>query len=169
MLWFVRADRSCMPSYDRPFVRPVRRALHACVAVALLALISAPGAGAASFTMPLTEYGDIALDEANAQVFMSGGSSVAVRNLDGSSKAVIGGLQNAGGLVVDGSTLYVAQCGTSSIAVYDTTTLAAQPSISLGAYTPQGSQGNPSRPCGLIKVAAGSGSARARRGRASVP
>jgi len=94
-----------------------------------------------------------ALDEANAQLFISGGAGVAVRNLDGTTKATLSGVTNAGGMIVDGTTLYVAQCGTASIAVFNTVTLAALPSISLGTYSPQGSQGNPARPCGIVKAA----------------
>lgn len=115
--------------------------------------IGASTAGAASFTMPLTTYGGLALDEAHGQMFVSGGDSVAVRSLDGSAKATLGGLVNAGGMVISGSTLYVAQCGISSIATFDTATLGAGPSISLGTEAPRGPADNPARPCTLTKAA----------------
>jgi hypothetical protein len=138
-----------MPSPSAPLARLVRRALLvACLAVGMLGILVPASLGAA-YQLPLTVYGAMTLDEAHSQLFVSGGSGIAVRNLDGTSKATLGGVTNAGGMVISGGKLYVAQCGTSSIAVFDTATLAPGTPINLGAESPQGQQGNPGRPCEL--------------------
>jgi hypothetical protein len=72
-------------------------------------------------------------DPSNDQLFVTGGSSdstILVRNEDGSAKRSITGEAGAGGMVLDGSTLYVARCGSGVIDEIDTTTLTRTGSIS---------------------------------------
>jgi Ca2+-binding RTX toxin-like protein len=78
------------------------------------------------------------LDEAHGYVFVSGGDQVAVHALDGSLVNTLSGLSNASSMVVSGSSLYVAQCGVSSIAVFDATSGVAQAPLALGSTVAPG-------------------------------
>lgn len=66
------------------------------------------------------------VDESRQQIFATGGTgdtSVAVLNYDGSVKATIGSIPGAAGMVLDGSTLYVARMGGAAIEKVDAVTL----------------------------------------------
>src|SRR5690349_8485078 len=66
-------------------------------------------------------------DVAHDQTFVTGApatdSSIVVVNGEGTVIKTIAGESGAGGMVLDGSTLYVARCGSAMIDVIDTTTL----------------------------------------------
>jgi hypothetical protein len=106
------------------------------VAAALIAFLAFGGSAAASVpntSLPLHGYSRMVSDPANGRLFVTGGSSdstILVRNEDGSAKGSIAGEAGAGGMVLDGSTLYVARCGWSVIDEIDTTTLTRTGSIS---------------------------------------
>jgi hypothetical protein len=72
------------------------------------------------------------VDSATKRVFITGSSSdsaILVRNADASAAGSIAGEAGAGGMVIDGATLYVARCGAGVIDEFDTTTLASTGSI----------------------------------------
>jgi WD40 repeat protein len=106
------------------------------VAAALIAFLAFGGSAAASVpgtSLPLHGYSRMVSDPSNNQLFVTGGSSdsaILVRNEDGSAKRSITGEAGAGGMVLDGGTLYVARCGWSVIDEIDTATLTRTGSIS---------------------------------------
>ena len=111
---------------DRPFVPVV------VIAFAMLVSLLLFGGGGASAAvpgtaLPLTGFGDMVVDGANHHLFITGAPAdgvVLVRNEDGSAAGSITGETDAGGMVLEGSTLYVARCGGQNlIDVFDTTTL----------------------------------------------
>jgi hypothetical protein len=66
------------------------------------------------------------VDAANGHVFVTGkstDSAIAVMNTDGTPDTTITGETGAGGMVLSGTTLYVARCGANMIDEIDTTTL----------------------------------------------
>lgn len=89
----------------------------------------------AGIELPFTTFFDMIVDDARGQVFVSGGagtSSVAVVSADGATMTTIPDIPNAAGMVLSGSTLYVAQEGGKAIDVVDAATLAKGIAISLG-------------------------------------
>jgi len=79
------------------------------------------------------KLGRIVVDPATNHVFVTGAASdsaIVVRNEDGSAVKSITGESGAGGMVLDGSTLYVARCGWSVIDEIDAAKLAKTGSIS---------------------------------------
>jgi hypothetical protein len=111
-----------------------RRLIVPLVAAAFLAVV-AGGSAAASVpgtSLPLSGYGHMLVDSATNHVFITGSSSdstILVRNADGSAAGSIAGETGAGGMVIDGGTLYVARCGAGVIDEFDTTTLTSGGSI----------------------------------------
>lgn len=106
------------------------------IAAAFLAFLGFGGSAAASVpgtALPLHGLGRIVVDPATNHVFVTGAASdsaIVVRNEDGSAVKSITGESGAGGMVLDGSTLYVARCGWSVIDEIDAATLAKTGSIS---------------------------------------
>ncbi len=73
------------------------------------ATASVPGS-----TLGLTGFSHILVDGAHGHVFVTGSASdsaIAVENENGTSAGTITGESGAGGMVLDGGTLYVARCG----------------------------------------------------------
>jgi hypothetical protein len=96
-----------------------------------LGALALPGTAVADSTTPLTlsGFGEIVVDGANEQVFVSGGqasSSIVVLDFDGNVVTTITGQQGATGMALDASTgtLYVALRNASAISKINTTTLA---------------------------------------------
>jgi hypothetical protein len=111
------------------FTRPL-------VAAVALVLCAAPGAASAAVpgtTLPLTGFSHMVVDGAHGHVFVTGSASdsaIVVLNEDGTSAGTITGETGAGGMVLDGGTLYVARCGAGVIDEIDTATLTQTGSFS---------------------------------------
>jgi hypothetical protein len=111
------------------FTRPL-------VAALALVLCAAPGAASAAVpgtTLPLTGFGHMTVDDAHGHVFITGSpsdSTIVVMNEDGTTAGTITGEAGAGGMVLDGGTLYVARCGAGVIDEIDTATLTKTGSFS---------------------------------------
>lgn len=105
------------------------RLIRPLVAALALVLCAAPGAASATVagtTLPLTGFSHMVVDGAHGHVFVTGSSSdskIVVLNEDGTAAKTITGESGAGGMVLDGGTLYVARCGWSTIDAIDTATL----------------------------------------------
>jgi hypothetical protein len=85
--------------------------------------------------LALQGLGDIVFDPAHQHAFISGNpnatnDAILVTDYSGAAVTSLSGESGAGGMVVDGSTLYVARCGASSgIDMFDTSTLTKTGSI----------------------------------------
>ncbi len=102
------------------------RPLAAALVVLLCAASGTASAAVPGTTLPLTGFSHMVVDGAHGHVFVTGSSSdskIAVRNEDGTSAGTITGESGAGGMVLDGNTLYVARCGWGVIDEIDTATL----------------------------------------------
>ena len=105
------------------------RLIRPSLAALVLALVCSTGSAAASVpgtTLPLTGFSHMLIDGTHGHVFLTGAaadSKIAVENTDGTSAGTITGESGAGGMVLDGSTLYVARCGWGVIDEIDTATL----------------------------------------------
>jgi YVTN family beta-propeller protein len=118
---------------------------HLCRILALVAVIAAstaisPSTAFAATSLPLPGYGDIAVDEAHQQVFISGGptaNTVLVTNFSGQVTKTIDNEPGAAGLELsaDGTKLYTALSAGDGLSVIDTTTLAETARYSTGAQT----------------------------------
>jgi hypothetical protein len=109
------------------------RPLAAALVVVLCAASGTASATVAGKALPLTGFGHMVVDGAHKHVFVTGSSSdstIAVRNEDGTSAGTITGESGAGGMVLDGGTLYVARCGWGVIDEIDTATLTKTGSFS---------------------------------------
>ena len=101
----------------------------------VVAAASATGVTHTTRTLSLQALGDIAIDPTHQHVFITGNpnltnDSILVTDYSGAEVTTISGESGAAGMVVDGSTLYVARCGaTSGIDVFDTGTLTKTGSI----------------------------------------
>ena len=101
----------------------------------VVAAASATGVTHTTRTLSLQALGDIAIDPTHQHVFITGNpnltnDSILVTDYSGAEVTTISGESGAAGMVVDGSTLYVARCGaTSGIDVFDTDTLTKTGSI----------------------------------------
>jgi len=88
-------------STKAPHVLPAAMITRTVAVVALAVAMLTGGAGARAATtqypLPLSAWGAMVVDGAHSHVFVSGGSSVAVRNLDGSADTTLGGLTSASG------------------------------------------------------------------------
>lgn len=109
--------------------RRLTAVLITLLAAAAVAGGGVPAAGATGTDLPgLTSFGHMAVDGASGHVFVDGAatdSTIDVMNEDGTAAgSSITGETGAGGMVVDGSTLYVARCGNpgGTIDAIDTTT-----------------------------------------------
>jgi sugar lactone lactonase YvrE len=109
----------------------VRRGLFAggtAAAAALLTAVALTAAGtpaSAATDLGLPDYGDLVVDAAHDQVFISGGpaaNGIVVTDLRGRVEETIGNQYGATGLALsaDGKKLYVAQAAGDAIAVIDT-------------------------------------------------
>lgn len=104
------------------------------LAAAAVAGGSVQTAGATGTALPdLTSFGHMAVDGANGQVFVDGAatdSTIDVMSESGTSAGSIPNETGSGGMVLDGSTLYVARCGDpGQIDEIDTSTLTVTGSI----------------------------------------
>jgi hypothetical protein len=112
------------------------RLIRPLVAALALVLCAAPGPASATVpgtTLPLTGFSHMVVDGAHGHVFITGSSAdskIVVLNEDGTTAKTITGESGAGGMVLDGATLYVARCGWSTIDEIDTATLTKTGSIS---------------------------------------
>ncbi|GAB2968394.1 YncE family protein [Saccharothrix stipae] len=100
-------------------------------------VLSAPAASAAP-ALPLSGFGDVAVDSARQRVFVSGGASsngIAVADFSGRVRTVIENQPGADGLELsaDGTRLFVALSAGDGISVIDTSTLAETARYSTGA------------------------------------
>ena len=112
--------------------------LTALVASATVVAGGVPSASASGTSLNgLTSFGHMAVDGANGHVFVDGAptdSTIDVMNENGTSAGSITGESGAGGMVLDGSTLYVARCGNpGQIDEIDTSTLTVTGSIPIPA------------------------------------
>lgn len=109
----------------------LRAATAAVVVIAssVVMVASGPAAHATDGTvtrtpLPPGAVGDVLVDDGNGQVFtsMSTGGSVVVTGLNGQITATVTGLANPGGMTLsgDGSTVYVTEGKTASLAAIDT-------------------------------------------------
>ncbi|MFD8497861.1 hypothetical protein [Amycolatopsis sp. NPDC059657] len=107
-----------------------RLSLSVALAITAAELSTASQAYAATeAALPLPSYGDIAVDEARQQVFITGGpaaNSILVTNFSGSVTKIIDNELGATGLELsaDGTKLYTALAAGDAISVIDTVTLA---------------------------------------------
>lgn len=114
--------------------------LSAAVALAAaMPIVLAPSAAAAP-ELPLSGFGDIAVDDVHERVFVSGGASsngIVVTDFSGRVRKVIENQPGADGLELsaDGSRLYVALSAGDSVSVIDTATLTETARHPTGAGT----------------------------------
>ncbi len=102
------------------------RPLLAALVLAFACSTGTAAASVAGTTLPLTGFSHMLVDGAHGHVFLTGAaadSKIVVRNTDGTAAGTITGESGAGGMVLDGSTLYVARCGWGVIDEIDTATL----------------------------------------------
>ncbi len=113
-------------------------------ALALLSLVgltvvgsqaAAAAPATTTVTLPLNGFFQMLVDPTSHHVFVDGdptesNDAIVVLDAGGSVDGSISGESDAGGMVVDGSTLYVARCGQGVIDEIDTTTLEKVGSIS---------------------------------------
>jgi hypothetical protein len=105
----------------------LRRALAICLSLLPLAAAQ-PALGGTATPLALTSFGELAVDDANEHVFVSGGSfssSIVVLDFDGNVVTTITGQQGARGMALDPASgiLYVALQNANAISRIDTTTL----------------------------------------------
>jgi sugar lactone lactonase YvrE len=104
-----------------------RAALAAALGLSLLVFGTTTAAADTSTSLPISSYGDIAVDGAHQQVFLSdpSGGDVLVTDYTGQVVKQISGETGASGLALssDSRTLYVALTGAGAIATIDTATL----------------------------------------------
>lgn len=115
-------------------MRFVRRLLFGVVCLTVIGLLGGSVAGATQSALPLTGFSRMLLDEPGHQMFVEGAStdsSILVLDEAGSVVGSIPGESGAGGMALDGSTLYVAHCGQNGVDVIDAATLAKTGSISV--------------------------------------
>jgi hypothetical protein len=107
----------------------LRRLTRPILAALMLTLAGATGSASAAApgtTLPLAGFSHMLVDGAHGHVFVTGAASdskIVVRNEDGTAAGTITGESGAGGMVLDGTTLYVARCGWGVIDEIDTATL----------------------------------------------
>ncbi len=123
--------------------------------VALIAVASPVAARADTATMlPANGFGAIAVDDAHAQVFLSGdfnngGSVITVADVAGTLSGQIENEPGASGMMVVGSTLFVGLCGGGAIDLIDTATLARTGSVAAPIASPSPAGYMPRRQCDL--------------------
>ncbi|MBB5959675.1 YVTN family beta-propeller protein [Saccharothrix tamanrassetensis] len=110
------------------------------VALAAAAAVAVVPAASAAQRLPLSGFGDIAVDSAHQRVFVSGGASsngIVVADFSGRVRSTIQNQPGADGLELsaDGTRLYVALSAGDGISVIDTSTLAETARYSTGAGT----------------------------------
>lgn len=109
------------------------------LALTSLSVLNGPAASA-SRALPLSGFGDIAVDSVHKQVFISGGQSsngIVVTDFSGRVEKTIAGQSGATGLELsaDGTRLFAALAAGDAISVIDTATLAETARHSTGAGT----------------------------------
>ncbi|MEV0678831.1 hypothetical protein AB0I60_20165 [Actinosynnema sp. NPDC050436] len=119
--------------------RGILTGLGAVVLAAATAVTVVAPASAAQ-RLPLSGFGDIAVDSAHQRVFISGGASsngIVVTDFSGRVRATVANQPGADGLQLsaDGTRLYVALSAGDGISVLDTTTLAETTRYPTGAGT----------------------------------
>jgi hypothetical protein len=108
----------------------VVRLTRPVLAAIILMLVCATGSATATVagtTTGLTGFSHMLVDSAHGHVFLTGAradSKIVVENESGTAAGTITGESGAGGMVLDGTTLYVARCGWGVIDEIDTATLA---------------------------------------------
>lgn len=108
---------------------PLRLAVLVSLAgLAVAGTQSSAVAAGTTVTLPIAAFQQMLVDPASHHVFISAGpgapsSAVVVLGADGNVEGTLAGETGAGGMVLDGSTLYVARCGQGAIDEIDTTTL----------------------------------------------
>jgi YVTN family beta-propeller protein len=118
----------------------MKKALAAAVALAaVLPVVAAPTASAAT-ELPLSGFGDIAVDDTHERVFVSGGPSsngIVVTDFSGRVRRTIENQPGAHGLELnaDGTKLFVALSAGDGISVIDTATLTETTRYPTGAGT----------------------------------
>ena len=116
-------------------LRTVRRLVVVVVLAAVVAAFAAlvPVASADTVTrLPMTGFGEIAVDSATGHVFVSSGpsgSSVVVMAANGGVIKSLTGLSGATGMAMSGRTLFIAGCGSDAISTVDLDTLTVTGSI----------------------------------------
>lgn len=104
-----------------------RAALSTALGLSLIGFGTTTAAADTSTSLPISSYGDMAVDGAHQQVFLSDpvGSNVLVTDYTGRVVKEISGEAGAAGLALssDSRTLYVALTGAGAIAAIDTATL----------------------------------------------
>jgi hypothetical protein len=96
------------------------------VATALVASAAPAAASVPGATLGLTGFSHMLVEGAHGHVFVTGSASdsvIEVENENGTSAGTITGESGAGGMVLDGTNLYVARCGWGVIDEIDTATL----------------------------------------------
>lgn len=90
-----------------------------------------------SAAVPVTGFRDILLDEAHGHVFLAGGDSIVVRDMEGGAVTTIAEQPGASQLALspDASQLYVALSGADAISVIDTASLTETKRYASGAST----------------------------------
>lgn len=118
-----------------------RAAVGGVAALAVVAgMAVAPAAQATGSALPLTDFGDLVVDQTRKQVFVTGGesnNSVVVTDFFGHVEKSIPNQYGAHGMVLsaDGATLYVALAAGDAISAIDTTTLAEKARYTVGSQT----------------------------------
>lgn len=117
--------------------------LHGLVVLAVvLPLMYGAVARAASpvtYQSSQSSFGDLVVDDANQEVFDSAPSSneVLVFDFNGSLVATLQNLPGADGMVIEGSTLYVAESTAGAIEAFDLATLVDEGPVATGLSFPQ--------------------------------
>ena len=115
------------------------RLISCSLALVLAVLGFAPTvhAGSVPTSIPLSSFAEMAVDGQSQTVFVSGGpgtSSVFALGYDGSVKRRINGFLGPTGMVIVGTSLYIANQDGGTISVVDTTTLTPTGTIDLGSF-----------------------------------
>jgi hypothetical protein len=112
------------------------------VAVVFAVLFGGASAWASTISTPLgqTSFGAIVVDNTNSHVFVSspGGNDVQVYNFSGTLLTTISGITGADGMVINGSTLYVAEnTSNGSIEEISLANLTDEGALATGLVSPQ--------------------------------
>jgi hypothetical protein len=125
------------------------------ILAASIAVASTAAARADTTTkLPATGFGAIAVDDAHAHVFLSGGfnqgaSTITVADAAGAQVGQIENEPGASGMVVVGSTLFVGLCGGGAIDLIDTATLTRTATVAAPIASPSPAGYMPRRQCDL--------------------
>ena len=117
----------------------LRRTLSLTVLVVVLHGATAWAAGPVTVPLNQASFGDLVVDDANQHVFESAPAQnkVLVFDFNGNSVATIQNLPGADGMVIEGSSLYVAESTTGTIEAINLATLADGGPVATGLTDPQ--------------------------------